>query len=517
MYGIVSRSLPSKKSFSSFCATMGFNRMLRNLKICLLISTSLLIIVGFYIVHTSTDYHQNFQHLIKTLVVENEENDEKSASVTYDVDKIDWTDYEYLAKEKTREGPGEGGLPVILVNETQKELAQLSIQEYSYNGVASDLVSLDRSLRDTRHKLCLTRKYSKNLKPVSVVIAFHNEYLSFLLRTVHSIVNRTPKKLLQEIILVDDFSDKDYLFKDLDEHIANYKPDLVKIIRLKERSGLMKARMAGIREAKAEIVVIMDAHIEVNTNWLPPLLEPIVENPRIATEPMINFIHWDTLELDNDINTGSLGAFDWTGDYDTYRRTLRKGQSIVDNYQNPVVLGAFLAINREFFWELQGYDDGLEVWGGEQYDISFKIWLCGGQILKIPCSHAGHNYKEGGFHPFFNFKRPYIHQNYGRIAEVWFDEYKHKYYKLTARYNVPFGNVSKQLEFRKTCKPFKWYIDNVMPLLDYDFPVDDFYRRLFLFLGMISLISTIILIHLVIKDYRQTKHYLKLHNDIENR
>lgn len=118
---------------------------------------------------------------------------------------------------------------------------------------------------------CITEKYSADLPAVSVIIAFHNEHLTTLLRTCYTIWIRTPEELLTEIILVDDAS----TIADLGDELAAYikvSLPIVKLIRLEERGGLIGARIVGAEAASSQVLVFFDSHCEVYHNWLPPLL-----------------------------------------------------------------------------------------------------------------------------------------------------------------------------------------------------------------------------------------------------
>ena len=64
--------------------------------------------------------------------------------------------------------------------------------------------------------------------------------------------------------------------KKLDIYVDRHLPK-VKIIRLPERMGLIRARLAGAKKAKAQVLLFLDSHTEANVNWLPPLLGKFFE------------------------------------------------------------------------------------------------------------------------------------------------------------------------------------------------------------------------------------------------
>lgn len=86
-------------------------------------------------------------------------------------------------------------------------LGQADMKKWFMNVHASDKISLDRNVPDPRRQECKDIKYDLDRLPkASVIIIFTDEAWTPLLRTVHSVINRSPPQLLEEIILLDDNS-----------------------------------------------------------------------------------------------------------------------------------------------------------------------------------------------------------------------------------------------------------------------------------------------------------------------
>ena len=182
---------------------------------------------------------------------------------------------------------------------------------FGYNRELSDRLPDNRSLPDGRPSSCRrlygTRAAAVGSPPLlrtAVVIVEWNEATSALRRTVRSVLDRSPRHLLDQIVVVDDASAWEvrhpflpYVAHPFSSYLriefsfwkvspAIRALPLVSYVRNARREGLMRSRVVGFHHSSAPTVTFLDSHCEVTPGWLPPLLERVTLNQSTVVAPV---------------------------------------------------------------------------------------------------------------------------------------------------------------------------------------------------------------------------------------
>jgi len=181
-----------------------------------------------------------------------------------------------------------------------------------------------------------------------------------------------------EIILVDNGSTDGSV-----EFVQQNYPT-VKIVRLSRNIYTAGGYMAGVLVAKGKYVAILNNDIEVDENWLKPLVEVLERMPWVAAADAKyrNFYQRDRFD-------DSAAAGRWI---DYFGNNYTRGANEVDHgqYDKPVyIMGVLTIFRKDKLLEVGGFDTSF-IFGYEDIDVAWRLYLAGYKVLYVPKSVIYH-------------------------------------------------------------------------------------------------------------------------------
>ncbi|MDQ0246440.1 glycosyltransferase involved in cell wall biosynthesis [Bacillus fengqiuensis] len=162
-----------------------------------------------------------------------------------------------------------------------------------------------------------------------------------------------------EVIIADDFSEDGCC-----DFLIDYQhADNIKLVKT-EGLGAAMARNVGADHAKGNYLIFCDAHLFFEDYWIDRMMELIIEGTADAVNPGI-------ADAANQLSIGY--GYHWNQDLEPKWNIAYRSEP----YPSPLLAGGCLAITREAFFDIGGFERGFQVWGREDEEISLKLWLFG--------------------------------------------------------------------------------------------------------------------------------------------
>lgn len=314
---------------------------------------------------------------------------------------------------------------------------------------------------DVRPEGCKGAPLPRNFSDhkVSVVLPWLGESWEHLSGTLKAMLHFTADELVEEYLFISDGNPDS-----MEAQLKALSPK-VKVIALPQREGLIRAKMRGVDEAKGPVIVFMEGHCIVNQGWLEPLLERVVLHPRVLAMPALDIIpadSWGTYHK----GTSGHWRYEWNFNL-VYTNPGGAIEETAEPHMSPGTSGGIFAMRKDWFQDLHLFDPGMEQWGGDHFELTMKVWRCGGIIEIVPCSRIGHLFREPVHRPY-DVEIPKVVRNYARLARIWTKDHLEYFYKVKAEARSmriegmdALEAIHDKLVRELQCKDMQWYLDHV--------------------------------------------------------
>lgn len=234
---------------------------------------------------------------------------------------------------------------------------------------------------------------------LSIVIPFHNRLPDLIkcLKSLYRTAWEAGRAGRLEILVQDDAS------SDCDLRELITPPEPVKVERNEYNLGFAGNCNAGARRAKGDILLFLNQDTRSREGWFDPLMA-MFDNPKVGiVGPKLIMVApvvsdgYDTLRMPRDAIQSCGGLYDGgRGPYHRYLGWHPDDWRVNQTERVSWTTGAALAIRRELFWKVGGFDEGYLRGYFEDVDlcenakaVGFEVWYCPQAVFEHAVGSTG--------------------------------------------------------------------------------------------------------------------------------
>lgn len=257
----------------------------------------------------------------------------------------------------------------------------------------------DPFLSDSCQTQTSTQTIDESASSVAVIITVRDDDPYDVISSIKSIVASSSPQL-SNILLIDDWSQTP-VTEWPHWHILDPKvKEAVKIYRTNEQLGMAGSKYFGSVQAQKiksiEYLVFMSSPAIVSDHWLSSLIRTLREFPSSIVYPAVDAIATDGFVKGDNV----LAAIDWSLNF-VWESVDHRRIAVVPEHLEEIsdntplsspISSDILAMTVSFYNDIGGFDRIMNslAWGGshDTVELSLRVWLCGGRIIKQPCSRV---------------------------------------------------------------------------------------------------------------------------------